>query len=749
MLATIVLSMALAKAAPLQLKEDNIQETVSAMTVEEKCALLIGGRAAKAFDGIGLSEHGVKGAAGVVTGIPRLGIPQIVLADGPAGLRIDPTREGDSRTFYCTGFPIATMLSSTWNPSLVYQVGEAIGNEVLEYGVDVLLAPGINIHRNPLCGRNFEYFSEDPLLAGKMAAAYIQGVQSQGVGTSLKHFCANNQELNRLANDAVISERALREIYLRNFEIAVREAQPWTIMSSYNYINGIHAAENYRLLTEVLRDEWGFEGAVMSDWGGGYDTPGMVAAGNDMIQPGNEDRYHALLEAAKSGALPIEVLDRSVERVLRLVVKSPKFRGYEPSEAPDLEAHAKICRAVADEGVVLLENRNALPLPSGKEIALFGVTSYDFIAGGTGSGNVNRPYVVDLKEGLSNAGFRLCEAVDTFYTAFMAEEKQRCARINAKMRWYIDAERPLEAVPSELIKDAAAASAAAVLTFGRIFGEGKDRNYYQSYLLSDRELQLLSEVSSAFRSRGKKVVVILNIGGLVEMASWRDKADAVVICWQAGEEGGNTVASVLSGEVNPSGRLPMTVSRSYDREPSAGNFPQIFADKPFNYSFYRQIPGHPHHTIKDIDYTDYEEGIYVGYRHFCTFDRKGVLYPFGYGLSYTSFSWKKMHLEKQDGGWKVSVRVRNTGKVPGKDVIQLYVHAPGRDMDKPERELRGFSKTPLLAPGEECTVEISVSAESLASFDEASSSWVTERGRYTFIAAKNAADRGLRKKVRI
>ena len=520
-------------------------------------------------------------------------------------------------------------------------------------------------------------------------------------------------------------------------------------MSSYNYINGVHAAENYRLLTEVLRDEWGFEGAVMSDWSGGYDTPGMVAAGNDMIQPGNEERYHALLEAARSGALPAEVLDKSVERVLRMIVKSPKFKGYEPSEAPDLEAHAKICRTVADEGVVLLENRNALPMSSDKEIALFGVTSYDFIAGGTGSGNVNRPYVVDLKEGLSNVGFRLCEAVDTFYAAFMAEEKLRCADIDAKKRWYIDAERPLEAVPSELIKDAAASADAAVITFGRIFGEGKDRNYYQSYLLSDRELQLLSEVSSAFRSKGKKVIVILNIGGLVEMASWRDKADAIVICWQAGEEGGNTVASVLSGEVNPSGRLPMTVSVSYDREPSADNFPQIFADKPFNYSYYRRIPGHPHHTIKDIDYTDYEEGIYVGYRHFCTFDRRGVLYPFGYGKSYTTFSWKKMRIEKQDGGWKVSVCVRNTGKVPGKDVVQLYVHAPGRDMDKPERELRGFSKTPLLAPGEECTVEISVSESCLASFDEASSSWVTERGRYTFIAAKNASDRGLRKKVRV
>lgn len=749
MLATIVLSVALAKAVPLQLREDNIPEIVSAMTVEEKCALLIGGEAAKAFDGIGLCDHGVQGAAGVVTGIPRLGIPQIVLADGPAGLRINPVREGDSRTFYCTGFPIATMLASTWNPSIVCEVGAAIGSEVLEYGVDVLLAPGVNIHRNPLCGRNFEYFSEDPLLAGKMAAAYIQGVQSQGVGTSMKHFCANNQELNRLANDAIISERALREIYLRNFEIAVREAQPWTIMSSYNYVNGIHAAENHRLLTDILRGEWGFEGVVMSDWGGGYDTPAMVAAGNDMIQPGNEERYRALLEAAKSGALPAEALDRSVALVLNLIVKSPKFKGYKPSEAPDLEGHARICRNAADEGVILLENRKALPMSTGNRIALFGVSSYSFIAGGTGSGDVHRPYVVDLKQGLSNAGFSLDEDVDSFYATFMEEEKLRCARIDARKKWYSDAERPIEVVPSELIRDAAASADAAVLTIGRVFGEGKDRNYYQSYLLSDREFQLLSEVSSAFHARGKKLTVILNVGGLVEMASWRDKADAIVICWQAGEEGGNTVASVLSGEVNPSGRLPMTVSLSYDREPSAGNFPQIFADKAFNYSGYRRIPGHPHHKVKDIDYTDYKEGIYVGYRHFCTFDRRGVLYPFGYGLSYTGFRWKKMKVSPAPDGWNVSVIVRNTGKVPGKDVVQLYVHAPGRDMDKPERELKGFAKTPLLGPGEECTVEIFVPASSLASFDEASSSWVTERGRYTFMVGKNASDRGFRKNVRV
>ena len=298
MLTSIILSAVLA-ATPI-LKENNIKEVISAMTLEEKCILLVGGNAAKAFDGIGNSEKGVPGAAGTVNGIPRLGVPQIVLADGPAGLRISPEREGDERTFYCTGFPIATLLSSTWNTDLVEKVGQAMGNEVLEYGVDVILGPGANIHRNPLCGRNFEYYSEDPLLSGETAAAMIKGIQSNGVGTSIKHFFANNQELNRLANDAIVSERALREIYLKNFEIAIRKAAPWTIMTSYNYVNGIHAAENRRVLTDILRGEWGFEGAVMSDWGGGYHADGMVRAGNDMIQPGGPAVVQEVADALAS-----------------------------------------------------------------------------------------------------------------------------------------------------------------------------------------------------------------------------------------------------------------------------------------------------------------------------------------------------------------------------------------------------------------------------------------------------------------
>lgn len=462
---------------PPQLREDNIPEVVAAMTPEEKCTLIIGGRAAS-FNGIGFTNTGVPGAAGVINGIPRLGIPTVVLADGPAGLRIAPKRKGDTRTFYCTGYPIATMLSSTWNPELVEEAGRNMGNEVLEYGVDILLAPGANIHRNPLCGRNFEYYSEDPLLSGKMAAAMINGIESNGVGTSLKHFAVNNQELNRLANNAIVSERALREIYLKNFEIAVRESQPWTIMTSYNFINGEHAAESKRLLTDILRGEWGFEGAVMTDWNGGYDDAAIVRAGNEMIQPGRDSRYINLLNAIKDGRLSMEDVDRTVTRILKLVINTPKFKGYEPSEAPDLKAHARVCKKVADEGVVLLKNNSAaLPMSKDNEIALFGITSYDFIAGGTGSGDVNRPYVVDLMSGLSNAGFRLEPELDAFYQDYMKAEALRCKTMNEGKKWFVDRERAIEVVPEELIVKSAANADDAVITIGRVFGEGKDRDY--------------------------------------------------------------------------------------------------------------------------------------------------------------------------------------------------------------------------------------------------------------------------------
>lgn len=739
------------EAAAPQLREDNIQEVIAAMTPEEKCTLIIGGRAAN-FNGIGFTNTGVPGAAGVINGIPRLGIPTVVLADGPAGLRISPIREGDSRTFYCTGYPIGSMLSATWNVDLVEEAGKSIGNEVLEYGVDILLAPGANIHRNPLCGRNFEYYSEDPLLTGKIAAAMINGVESNGVGTSLKHFAVNNQEYNRLANNSVLSERALREIYLRNFEIAVKESQPWTIMTSYNFINGTHAAENTRLLTDILRGEWGYEGTVMTDWGGGYDDAQIVRAGNEMIQPGSDERYLKLLGAIKDGSLAMADVDRAIERILKLVVKTPKFKGYKFSEAPDLKAHALVCKKVADEGVVLLKNtKAALPISTDNEIALFGVTSYDFIPGGTGSGNVNRPYVVDLQQGLANAGFRLEKDVDAFYKEYMADEDIRRKRIDGNSKWFIDREKAIEVIPEDLIKKSAETADAAMITIGRVFGEGKDRDYFYSYLLTPREQELVERVSEEFHAKGKKVIMIINSGGFIEMASWQDKVDAVVMGWMPGQEGGNTVASVLCGEVNPSGHLPSTISTSYDLEPSADNFPQVFADKPFNYSYYRQIKSKklPLNTVKNIDYTNYEEGIYVGYRYFNTFAPKAIAYPFGFGLSYTTFDFKNMEVVEAEGGWNVNVTVQNTGKVAGKDVVQVYVKAPKGELDKPERELKGFAKTPELAAGESCTVTIYISKESLASYDESKAEWVIDNGKYTFVAAQDALDNSLKKTINV
>ena len=744
---TIILAAALTVATPV-LREDNISEIVSLLTLEEKAAILVG-CGSTAFDGIGRNNIGVQGSAGATHAIPRLGIPSIVFADGPAGLRIDPERPGTDKTFYCTGFPIGTMLASTWNPALVEEVGRAMGNEVLEYGVDVLLGPGANIHRNPLCGRNFEYFSEDPLLAGLIAAAYIEGVQSNGVGTSIKHFAAN-KELNRLHNDARVSERALREIYLRAFEIAVREAQPWTLMTSYNYINGIHASESQWLLTDVLRKDWGFRGAVVTDWGGGYDTAAQIHAGNDLIQSGSDSRYHALIDAVREGRLAIEDVDACVTRALQLIVKCPSFKGYCFSETPDLEAHAEVCRAAADEGMVLLKNKGALPAGPEGVTALLGVTSYAFIAGGTGSGDVHRPYVVDLQQGLSDGGFTLDAQLDEFYSRYMEDERWRCAMIDGKNSWVIDRERPIEVVPSELIKVAAESADRAFVTFGRVFGEGKDRDLHYSYHLQDNELQLLRETAAAFHAHGKKVTVILNIGGVIDMQDWQDLADAILVCWQPGEEGGHSVAAALSGEVNPSGRLPMTISKGYEYEPSASNFPRVFEDKPFNYSFYRRLEGNrKDYTVKDIDYTDYEEGIYVGYRYFGTYAPKHVAYPFGYGLSYTSFRWSGMKVDSVDGGYRVTVDVRNTGKRAGKDVVELYVKAPGRDMDKPARELKAFAKTPLLQPGESCTVELYVPCEALASWSEAKGAWALERGRYRLIAARHAADRGIRRQVKV
>ena len=565
-----------AMADTLKLREDNIPQIVSAMTLEEKAHLVVGADMKKIAAGgeVGDTEKVVPGAAGVTYPIPRLGIPTIVMADGPAGLRIKPIREGDPNTYYCTGFPVGTHLAATWNDEIIYRVGQAMGEEVKEYGVDILLAPGINIMRNPLCGRNFEYYSEDPLLAGKTAAAIINGVESNGVGTSLKHFCANNQEINRLANDSRISQRALREIYLRNFEIAVKDSQPWTIMTSYNYLNGRYTSEDKGLLEDVLRGEFGFEGMIVTDWGGGLDAAAIMAAGNDMIQPGEPHHFDTIVNAVKGGTLKESDLDKCVTRILEMIVKTPKFKGYNFSNKPDLKAHAAVTREVASEGFVLLKNDGeALPMAEGATVALFGTGSYDFIAGGRGSGDVNKAYVVDMHEGMTSNGIVLDKKLDDYYMAYMERERKRIAPLDEHRRWTHYTLRPNEIKdPRQLVEGSAERADMAVITFSRNSAEGFERHVNRDFNLRIDETALLNEVSREFRAAGKKVVVVLNVCGPVEVASWRDKVDAILVCWMPGQEGGNSVADVLLGKVSPSGHLPMSFPIRYADVPSQ-NFP--------------------------------------------------------------------------------------------------------------------------------------------------------------------------------
>ena len=720
-----------------QLGKDSLDKVVAAMTLEEKAHLVIGtGMAGSSGEApvVGETRNLVPGAAGTTYPIPRLGIPAIVLADGPAGLRINPLREGDANTYYCTHFPIGTLLASTWNTELVEQVGQAIGNEVLEYGTDVLLAPALNIHRNPLCGRNFEYYSEDPVVSGKTAAAYVRGVQSNGVGTSIKHYALNNQETNRMKNDVRVSPRAVREIYLKGFEIAVKESQPWTVMSSYNFVNGVYTSESKDLQTTMLRDEWGFKGMVMTDWFGGADAAAQMWAGNDMLQPGRPGQFEDIVEGVRSGRLSEADLDRNVRRVLELIVKYPRFKGYEFSNKPDLKAHAAVTRQSAVEGMVLLENNGVLPLASEiSRVAVFGTTSYDFIAGGTGSGNVNRAYTVSLLEGLRNAGYAIDAELEKTYTKYIKEETERLnPKSDDPMAMFMPKIRAGEFVPSAgLLDKMVRANDVAIITLGRNSGEFFDRKV-ADFTLTEQESGMIEAVCAAFHEAGKKVVVILNIGGVIETASWKNLPDAVLLAWQAGQEGGNSVADVLKGVANPSGKLTMTFPVRYEDHASSRNFP---IDMAFG-MFGKDKDAEPQ---RNVDYTEYEEGIYVGYRWF---DKQGleVSYPFGYGLSYTRFEWSEASVKSSRGETAVSVKVTNTGKIPGKDVVELYVAAPQGELDKPVKELKAYAKTRELQPGESQLVTLKVKNSELASYDESASAWVTDAGHYDFMLGSSSRD---------
>jgi beta-glucosidase len=768
-----------------QLGKSPVKQIVAAMTLEEKASLVVGkgggmmmgppaagaagaarGGAAPAPEQAGAARGGaapasaqagaarggaapggpmigqtqalVPGAAGTTYDLPRLGITPMVLADGPAGLRISPTRQGENNTYYATAFPVGTLLASTWDVELVNKVGQAMGNEVLEYGVDVLLGPGVNLHRNPLCGRNFEYYSEDPFVIGKIAAAMINGVESQGVGTSIKHYAANNAETNRNSLNTIVSERTLREIYLEGFRIAIQEAQPWTVMSSYNLINGTWAPESYDLITNILRKDWDFKGFVMTDWGGGRDWPAEVRAGNDLIMPGNPSQAQAIVAAVKEGKLSEKDLDRNVESILSVMLASPRFKGYKYSNKPDLKTHAQVTRQAATEGMVLLKNSEAaLPFADTvKKVAAFGNTSYDIITGGTGSGDVNEAYSVSLVEGLKNVGYAVNENVMAMYQAYLKAAKE--GQPAGRQRSMMGGSTPIAelGVSSSLATSMATASDAAIITIGRNSGEGRDRqNIEGDFKLSAAEKDMLKAVADAFHANKKKVVVILNVGGVVETASWKDIPDAILLAWQGGQETGNSIADILNGKVNPSGKLATTFPVNYEDNPSSKTFPgkELPAD-PSAQAQQGAMRGRPAEVV-------YEDGIYVGYRYYETFKIKPS-YEFGYGLSFTNFEYSNLKLSSTQFGdsLTITVDVKNAGKAAGKEAAQLYLSAPAGKLDKPAMELKAFAKTRLLQPGESQTLGFVINSRSLASFDPEASSWIADAGTYTVRVGASSKD---------
>ena len=732
-----------------KLNANNIDDVVKAMTLEEKCHFVLG--CGMHFN----DEAKFPGTAGSTFGIARLGIPETYCADSQQGLRMDSKRAWDHNDYYPTDFVASMTLASTWDREAAYQVGKGIGYEVREFGLDWILSPSMNLIRNPLCGRNHEYYSEDPYLSGTIAAGYVNGVQSEGTAACPKHFIANNQETNRNNNISQISQRALREIYLKAFEIMIKESNPWTIMTSYNKLNGPYAVQNHELLTTIVRDEWGWKGMYVSDWNAGDDAVAAMKAGNDMLQPGQDKQYQAILAAAKSGELSMDILDANVKRILEYVVKTHSFkelRSRVMCPAENLKAHAKVVREVGADGIVLLKNSGILPL-TGKRVALFGCTSYDWISGGSGFGGVSvGHYTVSLIEGMRSAGYEVYKPLINLYTKHIADEEKRLFP-NGRPQFSLlpPARADEKQFSADELNAAIAGSDVAIISLGRKSGEAADRSEADFYL-KEGEKQLIKAVSEAYHAKGKQVVVLLDICSPIDVASWQDQIDALVCTWQGGQESGFSVADVLSGKVNPSGKLPMTFEIKYGDAYADKNFPANVDDKTLGAMFMwgrNKEDDKKREPQANIDYTNYEEDIYVGYRYFDSFD-KPVAYPFGFGLSYTTFKYENLTCSADGDIVTVTVDVKNTGFRAGRNVVELFVAAPNsKKLNKPEKELRNYAKTKLLKPGEKETIKMKVSVEDLASFNEKASAWKTDAGVYTFMICSSANDVEAKETVKV
>jgi len=643
------------------------------MTLEEKAALCTGA------------------SSWTTVPVERLGIPEMTVSDGPHGVRRVPEVHAMSRTSIpATCFPTGSCLASTWDVDLIHILGEALAEECIALNVNVLLGPGVNIKRSPLGGRNFEYFSEDPFLAGKIAVSFIDGVQRNGVGTSIKHFAANNQEFQRFCINAEVDERTLFEIYLPAFETAVKNAKPWTVMCSYNKLNGTFCSENYELLVNILKLNWGFEGLVVSDWGAVHDRVAALKGGLDLEMPGPQEyRVQSIVEAVKSGELDEQVLEESVRRILKIVYKAQET----PKDGEfDLVAHHNLARKIAGEGMVLLKNNGILPLKGHQRIAIIGRASKEAYFQGGGSSHINPTKVaIPFKELQNLAG----DTELTYAEGYPVDDEFRQDLID-------------QAVNSARSADAAVIHV-ALPSFKE--SEGYDRTDLD---LTKQQIALIKSVAK----EQPNSVVVLNNGAPVVMYEWIDDVAAVLEAWMMGQAGGGAIADILFGKVNPSGKLAET-------------FPIKTADTPA----YINWPG-------GAGEVRYGEGIFIGYRYYDAKEIQ-VQFPFGYGLSYTTFTYSNPQVSaatfRDSDGLVVKVDVTNTGDISGKEIVQVYVHDQKSKLVRPQKELKGFAKV-ALQPGEKKTVSIELDFRAFAYYHPKYHQWITEDGEFDIHIGASSAD---------
>ncbi|MAJ80009.1 MAG: glycosyl hydrolase [Porticoccaceae bacterium] len=702
----------------------DLKEILSNLSVQEKIELVTG---------VGY-EYSPKGMTGYTTSIERFGIPHMALLDGPQGIRIDWSKKDFNYSIRPTAFPTATVLASSWDENLVFKVGEGIGKEARHIYADIILGPGINLQRNPLGGRNFEYYSEDPILTGRIGSSMVQGIQSVGVGATLKHFVANNSETNRAALNIIVDEKTLRELYLRGFKIAVQDSQPRAVMTAYNLLNGVHTSQDSKLITQILKKEWGFDGIVMTDWKSGTDPAKQISAGVNLIMPGSSNDRASIKKSLQSGKLRMEQLDRSVKEVLRAALNPlPTLSSYKLSNKENLlKNNRSLARVAAANGMVLLRNKGKkLPLKGNiSEIAFFGNGSYHSLISGLGSGRVCSTYRVNIIEGASNFSYGQSKLLEEIMRNYLPKSNPHSVCDYGggfgQDPELID-ERNFSEKEIGLIERQ---SDAAIITLRRLPGEGKDLSEEDHFEVSQTERSLVRSVSEIYRNKKKPVIVILNVPAPIETESWADFVDAILVSWLGGQEMGNAVFDILTGKQNPSGHLTASWPKKYSELQSAHGFPGIVTSE-------KLIPIFAGGDMAKPTKIEYLEQDAVGYRDILQ-SQKSVAYPFGFGLHYTEFELSNMNVKQRPHNVEVSMTITNTGEVSGADVIQVYSVNSDKD-DVKYRELKGFRKTDILSPKQSADVTVTIPYRELEIFDNDNGcGWMLEQGSYQFFAAHSS-----------